>query len=184
MCLCETKNQEEVSNPFGELLTARKNYRAIWGIAVTTLRHIGEQKRARSFSDRSFFMDVRAGCPCQKCFFSWILRAWPKLSAGGPQGYPPQSLLIGLIQTSPEVRQQFRRKLRQLHSGNRWCLRIGLLRTFWERDRVLRSLFRCLCVQGALSCPTRRAFLCTLYTCTRKAPNGHSKNLLKSTRGS
>ena len=26
-------------------------------------------------------------------------------------------------QTSPEVRHQFRRKLRQLHSGNRWCLR-------------------------------------------------------------
>ena len=25
-------------------------------------------------------------------------------------------------QTSPEVRHQFRRKLRQLHSGNRWCL--------------------------------------------------------------
>ena len=26
------------------------------------------------------------------------------------------------FQTSPEVRHQFRRKLRQLHSGNRWCL--------------------------------------------------------------
>ena len=25
------------------------------------------------------------------------------------------------FQTSPEVRHQFRRKLRQLHSGNRWC---------------------------------------------------------------
>ena len=25
-------------------------------------------------------------------------------------------------QTSPEVRHQLRRKLRQLHSGNRWCL--------------------------------------------------------------
>ena len=27
------------------------------------------------------------------------------------------------FQTSPEVRHQFRRKLRQLHSGNRWCLK-------------------------------------------------------------
>ena len=26
------------------------------------------------------------------------------------------------FQTSPEVRHRFRRKLRQLHSGNRWCL--------------------------------------------------------------
>ena len=29
------------------------------------------------------------------------------------------------FQTSPEVRHQFRRKLRQLHSGNRWCLPFG-----------------------------------------------------------
>ena len=28
------------------------------------------------------------------------------------------------FQTSPEVRHQFRRKLRQLHSGNRWCLEL------------------------------------------------------------
>ena len=28
------------------------------------------------------------------------------------------------FQTSPEVRHQFRRKLRQLHSGNRWCLNV------------------------------------------------------------
>ena len=27
-----------------------------------------------------------------------------------------------IFQTSAEVRHQFRRKLRQLHSGNRWCL--------------------------------------------------------------
>ena len=40
----------------------------------------------------------------------------------------------------------------------------GLLRTFWEPRRVLRSPLRGLCVQGALSCPARRAFLCTLYT--------------------
>ena len=30
------------------------------------------------------------------------------------------------FQTSPEVRHQFRRKLRQLHSGNRWCLHLLL----------------------------------------------------------
>ena len=29
------------------------------------------------------------------------------------------------FQTSPEVRRQFRRKLRQLHSGNRWCLNMN-----------------------------------------------------------
>ena len=29
-------------------------------------------------------------------------------------------------ETSPEVRHQFRRKLRQLHSENRWCLKNGL----------------------------------------------------------
>ena len=28
------------------------------------------------------------------------------------------------FQTSPEVRHQFRRKLRQLHSGNHWCWQI------------------------------------------------------------
>ena len=28
------------------------------------------------------------------------------------------------FQTSPELRHQFRRKLRQLHSGNRWCLKV------------------------------------------------------------
>ena len=39
--------------------------------------------------------------------------------------------------------------------------RTGLPRTFWEPDRVVRSPLRGLCVQGA---PTRRAFLCTLYT--------------------
>ena len=42
--------------------------------------------------------------------------------------------------------------------------RTGLLRTFWKPDRVLRSPLRGLCVQGVLSCPTRRAFQCTLYT--------------------
>ena len=36
------------------------------------------------------------------------------------------------FQTSPEVRHQFRRKLRQLHSGNHWCLR------FAPSSKVLR----------------------------------------------
>ena len=54
--------------------------------------------------------------------------------------------------------------------GERFCVpvygkpRTGLLRTFCEPDGVLRSPLRGLCVQGAFSCPTRRAFLCTLYT--------------------
>ena len=33
--------------------------------------------------------------------------------------------------------------------------RTGLLRTFWEPDRVLRSPFRGLCVQGAQNCPSK-----------------------------
>ena len=36
--------------------------------------------------------------------------------------FPQQKKLENLLETSPEVRHQFRRKLRQLHSGNRWCL--------------------------------------------------------------
>ena len=59
--------------------------------------NVGNEKSARSFSDRSFFMDVRAGCPCQNASFSRIWRAWPKFSAGCPQGYPPQNFLFGLI---------------------------------------------------------------------------------------
>ena len=58
--------------------------------------------------------------------------------------------------------------------------RTGLLRTFWEPDRVPRSPFRGLCVQG-LSCPSRRAFLCTLYT---ETPERASNILLKSTEDS
>ena len=36
---------------------------------------LGSEKSDRSFSDRSFFMDVRAGCPCQNSSFSRIWRA-------------------------------------------------------------------------------------------------------------
>ena len=52
----------------------------------------GTKKSARSFSDRSFFMDVRAGCPFQNACFYRIWRAWPKFLAGCPQGYPAQKL--------------------------------------------------------------------------------------------
>ena len=38
--------------------------------------------------------------------------------------FPSKSSSKISFQTSPEVRHQFRRKLRQLHSGNRWCLKI------------------------------------------------------------
>ena len=38
--------------------------------------------------------------------------------------FPSKRSSIISCQTSPEVRHQFRRKLRQLHSGNRWCLKI------------------------------------------------------------
>ena len=34
----------------------------------------------------------------------------------------PSKKLENLLPTSPEVRHEFRRKLRQLHSGNRCCL--------------------------------------------------------------
>ena len=36
--------------------------------------------------------------------------------------FPSQRSSKIACQTSPEVRHQFRRRLRQLHSGNRWCL--------------------------------------------------------------
>ena len=39
------------------------------------------------------------------------------------------------FQTSPEVRHQFRRKLRQLHSGNRWCLKKNWLFAVFTRNR-------------------------------------------------
>ena len=40
--------------------------------------------------------------------------------------FPRKRSLKISFQTSPEVRHQFRRKLRQLHSGNRWCLKLGV----------------------------------------------------------
>ena len=58
--------------------------------------------------------------------------------------------------------------------------RTGLLRTFWEPDRVLRNPLKSLCVQGALSCPTRRAFLCTLCTETpERAFRAHTKGVMQ-----
>ena len=41
------------------------------------------------------------------------------------------------FQTSPEVRHQFCRKLRQLHSGNRWCLCRGA-----ARFAILQACYR------------------------------------------
>ena len=43
------------------------------------------------------------------------------------------------FQTSPEVRHQFRRKLRQLHSGNRWCLEIHRVH---KRQKTRKSRVR------------------------------------------
>ena len=51
------------------------------------------------------------------------------------------------FQTSPEVRHQFRRKLRQLHSGNRWCL-----------EKILRNKKRCV-FGGAISNRSASVFL-------------------------
>ena len=45
---------------------------------------IGNEKSARSFADRSFFMDVRGGCPFRNGCFSRIWRVWPKFLAGCP----------------------------------------------------------------------------------------------------
>ena len=39
---------------------------------------LGNEKSARSFSDRSFFVDVRAGCRSQNAYFSKVL------DSGGP----------------------------------------------------------------------------------------------------
>ena len=69
-----------------------------------------------------------------------------------------------------KMRQNWRAFLCTLYKKKK---RMDLLRTSWKQ-RVLRSLLRGLRVQGALSCPTRRVFLCTLHT----VPNRPSKNLL------
>ena len=45
------------------------------------------------------------------------------------------------FQTSPEVCHQFRRKLRQLHSGNRWCLEIPKNTAFMRTFRKVRANF-------------------------------------------
>ena len=44
------------------------------------------------------------------------------------------------FQTSPEVRYQFRRKLRQLHPGNRWCL-LDVLRCDLSCDNLSYLVF-------------------------------------------
>ena len=48
-------------------------------------RASGSEKSARSFSDRSFFVDVRAACPCQNAFFQdleGLTEVFGRLSAG------------------------------------------------------------------------------------------------------
>ena len=51
-----------------------------------TFQTLGNEKSARSFSDRSFFMDVRAGCPCENaCFFQdmeSLTEVFGRMSAG------------------------------------------------------------------------------------------------------
>ena len=48
------------------------------------------------------------------------------------------------FQTSPEVLHQFRRKLRQLHSGNRWCLLLGhFLNSTWNYNSHETTTFEC-----------------------------------------
>ena len=63
------------------------------------------------------------------------------------------------FQTSQEARHQFRRKLRQLHSGNRWCLEFRRNRDLYEplltaMAQVLLSrngLDVCYCLPGVPS---------------------------------
>ena len=58
--------------------------------------------------------------------------------------FPNKGSLKISFQTSPEIRHQFRRKLRQLHSGNRWCLNIAQL----SRDMLQNGVsHRCACVK-------------------------------------
>ena len=81
------------------------------------------------------------------------------------------------FQTSPEVRHQFRRKLCQLHSGNRWCLKIGrtpeesysprghLLETHFSE--LLRTTYEKPCENHFLTAkPTANPFLgsCAMTT--------------------
>ena len=70
------------------------------------------------------------------------------------------------FQTSPEVRHQFRRKLRQLHSGNRWCLHFGPLFTEPEIFVCLR-LRAFLCKHPLLVHPLLRHPDDLLHPCLR-----------------
>ena len=48
------------------------------------------------------------------------------LVENAPDDFPKEKKLENLLPNFAEVRHQFRQKLRQLHSGNRWCLHFGL----------------------------------------------------------
>ena len=74
------------------------------------------------------------------------------------------------IQTSPEVRHQFRRKLRQLHSGNRWCLIFAPCSSgyvLWFATSLVPNIGRRFCAH-----------------CIRKPRNRPSKKLLGTRQGS
>ena len=61
------------------------------------------------------------------------------LAEDASDDFPSKRSLKISFQTSPEVRHQFRRILRQLHSGNRWCLNLEhLLHNICEEGTQIR----------------------------------------------
>ena len=104
----------DTSNAIGEAITATITFKKS---RKSILRNwIRERKISPKFSDWSFFVDVRAACPCQNaCFFSRTWRAWPKFLAGCPQGRPAENFLFGLIfcfwRVPPWLRKVIRQKL-------------------------------------------------------------------------
>ena len=105
------------------------------------------EKSAQSFSDRSFFVDVRAACPCQIACFSRIWRAWPKFLAGCPQGRPAEnfglwadfSFLINLGSWSPTQVIARRRCAQALtETGNTSSMNADT--TAAIRDAIVQSL--------------------------------------------
>ena len=63
------------------------------------------------------------------------------------------------FQTSPEVRHQLRRKLRQLHSGNRWCLAFAGFGRILPEVRLRARLCANMTFSG-----------CTHFRCTYPPP--------------
>ena len=104
---------------------------------------VGNEKSARSFSDRSFFVDVRAACPCQNaCFFfqhlEGLTEVLGRMSAGTSGRKLPVSADFSFLRWgSPKAS---RIKASHPHFPHFPRFRVRIFRIF--RVFVLRSLLR------------------------------------------